>query len=183
MWGGVGRYGMVGTWKCGLGLTPTSLRVSGWPTWCTDSDGYPVYLPGDLRSFLAAPDAIGAWVAVEDAEIVGHVALHPGRVGAVMDLATKTTGIPASRFGVVARLLVCPAARRSGIGRSLLDHAAGCALHLGLTPILDVVDRHVPAIRLYESQGWIRLGQVTVTFGPGLSIDEFVFMGPGLERT
>ena len=68
-------------------------------------DGYPVYLPGDLRSFLAVPDAIGAWVADEDDEVVGHVALHPARAGAVMDLATEKTGVPASRFGVVARLL------------------------------------------------------------------------------
>ncbi len=146
-------------------------------------DGYPVYLPGDLRSFLAVPDAIGAWVADEDDEVVGHVALHPARAGAVMDLATEKTGIPASRFGVVARLLVNPAARRLGIGRSLLDRAAGHATHLGLRPVLDVVDRHVSAIRLYESQGWIRLGQVTVTFGRGVPINEFVFIGPRTETT
>ncbi len=146
-------------------------------------DGYPVYLPGDLRTFLAVPDAIAAWVAVEDAKVVGHVALHPGRSGAVLDLATEKIGIPASRFGVVARLLVGPDARRLGIGRSLLDRAAGHASELGLTPILDVVDRHVAAIRLYESNGWIRLGQVTVTFGRGVPIDEFVFIGPGFAAT
>ena len=146
-------------------------------------DGYPVYLPGDLRSFLAVPDAYAAWVAVEEDDVVGHVALHPGRAGAVLDLATEKTGIPASRFGVVARLLVSPDARRMGIGRSLLDFAAGYASRLGLKPILDVVDRHVAAIRLYESNGWIRLGQVTVTFGRGVPIEEFVFIGPGADTT
>ena len=142
------------------------------------NDGYPVYLPGDLRSFLAVPDALAAWVAVEDDEVVGHVALHPGREGAAMDLATAKTGIPASRFGVVARLLVSPGSRRAGIGRTLLDHAAGYAAQLGLRPMLDVVDRHVSAIRLYENRGWVRLGQVSVTFGRGVPIDEFVFIGP-----
>src|SRR5271154_1703567 len=69
------------------------------------NDGYPVYLAGDLRSFLVGQDAIGAGVAVNHGEIVGHVALHPGRAGAVTDLATEKTGMPASCFGVVARLL------------------------------------------------------------------------------
>jgi len=142
-------------------------------------DGYPVYLPGDLRSFLLVPDAIAAWVAVESDEVVGHVALRPGHTGAMMDLATEKTGIPMSRFGVVARLLVSPPARRSGIGRSLLDRAAGHAIARGLRPILDVVDSHVPAIRLYESLGWMCLGEITVTFGPGVTVDEFVFIAPG----
>ena len=39
-------------------------------------DGYPRYLPGDLRSFLASEDALASWVAVEGSELVGHVALH-----------------------------------------------------------------------------------------------------------
>lgn len=145
------------------------------------NDGYPVYLPGDPRSFLAEPEALAAWVAVKAGEVVGHVALHPGRRGAVTDLATEKTGIPASRFGVVARLLVLPDPRRSGIARALLDHAAGHACELGLRPILDVVDRHASAIRLYESQGWARLGQVTVTFGRGVTVNEFVFIGPAAD--
>jgi GNAT superfamily N-acetyltransferase len=147
------------------------------------NDGYPVSLTGDLRSFLVQADAIGAWVAVNDAEIVGHVALHPGRTGAVTDLVTEMTGMPASRFGVVARLLVSPQARRSGIGRALLDYAARAALQRGLRPILDVVDRHVSAIRLYESGGWVRLGQVTVTFDGSTPVNEFVFIGPAAETS
>lgn len=145
------------------------------------NDGYPVYLSGDLVSFLVEPDAIGAWVAVHDDEIVGHVALHPGRTGAVTDLATEKTGMPASCFGVVTRLLVSPRTRRSGIGRALLDHASGAAMQLGLRPILDVVDRHMSAIRLYESGGWVRLGQITVTFDGSTSVNEFVFIGPAAE--
>jgi hypothetical protein len=41
-----------------------------------EQDGYPHYLPGDLRDFLVLPDAYGAWVAERDGRIVGHVALR-----------------------------------------------------------------------------------------------------------
>ena len=145
------------------------------------NDGYPVYLPGDLRSFLAAPQARAAWVAVHGEEVVGHVALHTGSSRAVIDLAVEATGLPAARLGVVARLLVSPRVRRAGIGRSLLDVAAGHAARLGLQPVLDVVDRHEAAIRLYENSGWTCAGRVTVTFGRGLPIDELVFLGPGIH--
>jgi GNAT superfamily N-acetyltransferase len=145
-------------------------------------DGYPVYVPDDLLSFIAAPDAIAAWVAVEDNDVVGHVVLRPGTFGAVMDLAMKSTGLPAARLGVIARLLVSPNTRRLGIGQSLLHVAAGHAVELGLRPILDVVDRHEAAIKLYESSGWTRAGMVTVTFGPDVVINEFVFIGPELAR-
>ncbi len=145
-------------------------------------DGYPVYVPEDLLSFIAAPDALAAWVAVEDGEVVGHVVLRPGTFGAVIDLAMKKTGLPAARLGVVARLLVSPSARRLGIGRSLFEVAGSHAVQLGLRPILDVVDRHKAAIELYESSGWTRAGEVTVTFGPDVVINEFVFIGPELAR-
>ena len=143
------------------------------------NDGYPVYLPGDLRSFLVAPHALAAWVAVHGGEVVGHVALHTGSSRAVIDLAVEATGLPAPRLGVVARLLVSPGVRRAGIGRSLLGVAAGHAVQLGLRPILDVVDRHEAAIRLYENSGWTCAGRVTVSFGRGVPIDELVFLGPG----
>ena len=142
------------------------------------NDGYPVYLPGDLRSFLAMPGAIASWVAERGGEIAGHVALYSGSSEAVMALAEEATGLHASHFGVVARLLVAPAARRLGVGRSLLRAAEGHAAQLGLWPILDVVTHHEGAIRLYEECGWTCAGMVTATFGQGFSVDEFVYVGP-----
>jgi hypothetical protein len=60
----------------------------------------------------------------------------------------------------------------------LLDAAAGHAARLGLWPVLDVVTHHEGAIRLYDECGWVRVGMVTSTFGQGLSVDEFVYLGP-----
>jgi GNAT superfamily N-acetyltransferase len=142
------------------------------------NDNYPVYLPGDLRSFIFVPDPIGAWVAGRAGIVVGHVALHWRSSNAVMALAEEATGLPAARLAVVARLLVAPTERRAGIGRLLLGAAAGRAAQLGLWPILDVVAESEAPIRLYEKAGWTCVGKVTVTFGRSGPIDELVFLGP-----
>jgi GNAT superfamily N-acetyltransferase len=143
-----------------------------------ERDGYPHYLPGDLRDFLVMPDAYGAWVAAQDGRILGHVALRPRTAPGPMELASAATGHPASRLGVISRLLVAPAARREGVGRRLLEHSWRQAVSRGLWPVLDVAADLTGAIRLYESCGWVRAGAVTVTFRDGNSLDEYVYVGP-----
>ena len=140
-------------------------------------DGYPPYLPGDLRTFIGA-GAITAWVAETSGEIVGHVALNQGSSPAVMKLASDTTGEPSQHLGVVARLLVSPSARRKGLGRSLLRTAASNAVHRGLRPILDVATMFEGAIRLYEACGWHRAGMITVRLGDEFTLDEYVYLAP-----
>ncbi|MCU1353433.1 MAG: putative GCN5-related N-acetyltransferase, partial [Acidimicrobiales bacterium] len=139
-------------------------------------DDYPG-LPTDLRSFLVSPDALRVWVAEAHGEIVGHVALHSKSSDPVMALAGEATGRGAEGLGVVARLLVAPTARRSGLGRTLLHTAASEAIRQDRWPILDVVTYLQGAIALYEGCGWRRAGQVTVRFDVG-EIDEFVYIGP-----
>jgi ribosomal protein S18 acetylase RimI-like enzyme len=145
-----------------------------------ERDGYPHYLPGDLRDFLVTPDAYGTWVAERDRRIVGHVALRRRTAPAPMDLASAATGQPASRLGVISRLLVAPDARREGVGRRLLERGWREAVNRGLRPVLDVAVDLTGAIRLYESCGWVRAGAVTSTFRDGNSLDEYVYLGPPL---
>jgi len=141
-------------------------------------DGYPPYLPSDLRTFLASPDAHGAWVAERAGRIVGHVALHPHSTPPVLALASEALGLPVDRLGVVARLLVDPSTRRGGVGRALLDVASQDAVARGLWPVLDVATQLRGAIRLYESCGWTRAGQVRVPLGGGFWLDEVVYLAP-----
>ena len=139
-------------------------------------DGYPPYLPGDLRDFILSP-AIDAWVAEVDGRVAGHVALHERSTDAVMALASVATGRPVDHIAVVARLAVAPDHRRQGIGRALLHTAAETARVRGRWPVLDVVTRFAGAIALYEGCGWRRAGEVTLRLG-NEAFRELVFLGP-----
>lgn len=142
------------------------------------ADRYPAHVAGSLREFLASPDALAAWVAERDGEIVGHVALHRRSSDAVTALASRCLGQPADRLGVVARLFVDPAARGLGLGRLLLTTATQEALARELWPILDTLAAHDAAVRLYERCGWVRVGLVTTTLRDGFELEEIVFLGP-----
>jgi len=139
-------------------------------------DGYPQYLPADLRSFICSP-AIGAWVADVEGLVVGHVALHRRSSEPVMALAGAVTGQPTDRLAVVARLAVAPEVRRHGVGRALLAAAACAATERGLWPVLDVARNLAGAVSLYQNCGWKCVGEVTVQLG-AVSLEEFVFIGP-----
>ena len=141
------------------------------------ADGYPGAKLRDLTAFVASSDALAAWVAERDGVIAGHVALHPESLPVVMGKASDVLGVDASRLAAVARLIVDPAARRCGIGRALLEAAAGDARRRGLVPILDVVSAYAPAIALYERCGWRKLGEVRMVF-PDVELDSYVFVAP-----
>jgi GNAT superfamily N-acetyltransferase len=141
-----------------------------------EADGYPVHVPADMRKFLVAADEFTAWVAELDGEVVGHVALHARCSQASTDVVRRDLGLGPGDYGVVARLLVSPAARRQGIGRSLLDAARSEAASRRLVPVLEVVTWHVPAIRLYEAFGWRRVGRAAVQIPDRPPLDVFVYV-------
>jgi GNAT superfamily N-acetyltransferase len=142
------------------------------------SDGYPPYLPGELRAFLVRPEALGAWVAEVDGSIVGHVALHKTTGQEAMELASSLSGRARDGLGVVSRLLVAPAARGQGVGRGLLLTSAEHARSLGLAPMLDVATHFGHAIHLYETNGWTRIGEVSTQISDGSTLDEYVYLSP-----
>ena len=142
-------------------------------------DGYPPYMPDDdFAGFLNSNESIGAWVATVRQRPIGQVALHTGSSAEVMALACNSLGVSADTIAVVARLVVDPDYRRTGVAARLLDVAASSASDRGLLPILDVVDQFRPAIALYEREGWTRLGTVTVQLPDGTSISERVYTAP-----
>ena len=141
-------------------------------------DGYPKYLPSDLRSFIVDPDALVAWVAELDGMVVGHAALHSRSVQEVMNVALGATGLREDQVAVLARLLVSPSVRGMGIGRALLERATSAAAQLGRRAVLDVVEEHVAAIALYDRAGWTRVGQVEWKLPDGRPLREFVYVSP-----
>jgi GNAT superfamily N-acetyltransferase len=142
-----------------------------------ERDGYPAYVATGLRDFLVTSDALEVWVAEDDGQVIGHVALHGHTIPAVLDIASQAVGRPVSGLGVVARLLVDPEARQHGAGEALLEVATAKSWALGLWPILDVCSRFSAAIALYERQGWRRVGQVDLVFGD-VELEELVYVAP-----
>ena len=143
-----------------------------------ETDGYPPIRPRDLRTFLAGPDALGAWVAEHAGVVVGQVALHAESMPVVMETARRALGADGRDLAVVARLVVDPASRRLGAGRALLEAAAKAAWKLGRRPILDVVTSFEAANALYQSCGWTNLGDVEMAFRMGATIRSYVYLGP-----
>ena len=124
-----------------------------------EQDAYPVVWPADPADFVAPTDSLAAWVAEADAgEFLGQVRLRPPH-GPPAEVWTAGTNLPLDRLGVVARLFVAPPARRSGVGRRLLATAVQAAWNRDLVPVLDVLFCYDLARRLYEAEGWERLGQ------------------------
>jgi GNAT superfamily N-acetyltransferase len=138
-------------------------------------DDYPVYLPDDdLLRFLTVPTPLAAWVAEVAGRLVGHVATNSHSNQPVMDVI-RAAGIR-GEVGVVARLLVDPGMRRTGIATQLLEQARHSIASLGRSPVLDVVASS-PAVGLYRSAGWRELGTATFRV-PGQTISELVFASP-----
>ena len=119
------------------------------------ADGYPLRWPADPEAWLSPVDQVGAWVAEDTGELVGHILLSL--------VPDDDPLVPVLRWapGEVAevkRLFVVPAARRRRVGAALLDTAAAAAHALGRVPVLEVLAQDLAAIALYERLGWRRLG-------------------------
>lgn len=141
-------------------------------------DGYPPRYADDLTALFTRVEPVAAWVAVDADAVVGHVALHDATTGAAMALATEATALASDDLIVLARLLVTPDARGTGVGRGLIATAVAEAHSRGRRPYLDVAVTLDAAIRLYASLGWERIGTVTATFRDADPLDEHVYLSP-----
>jgi acetyltransferase len=112
--------------------------------------------PGEADTFwrsCVAPVAEGTrvlFVARDDAgEIIGTGQL---------DLAQRANG---RHRAEVMKMMTHSSARRNGVGRAIMRRLEEEARALGRTTLhLDTVDGNVAAERLYQSQGWIKIGGI-----------------------
>jgi GNAT superfamily N-acetyltransferase len=149
-------------------------------------DGYPRYWPARPAGFLRAQGETDAWVAVDEGgpagRVVGQVALHRAEGEPVVALAQDATGLPTDRLTVLARLLVHPDARGRGIGRALVRTATARAHETGRRAVLDVLQSTTGPARLYESEGWTRLGptslDLSALYGDVPPLQLWVYLSP-----
>lgn len=122
-----------------------------------ETDGYPSKWPADPAGFLTPVGLYGAWVAAPDGAVAAHGALCDSRdVAPAAAALAEAAGVPEDRLLTVARLFVVPAARRTGLGRAMLDHLVATATAAGARPVLDVVAAD-PAVGFYDRAGWHRV--------------------------
>ncbi|WP_343244709.1 GNAT family N-acetyltransferase [Streptomyces sp. SID11385] len=114
------------------------------------SDGYPVEGVADPVGWLRPEGLVGAWVAVVDGAVVGHVAV-----------------VEAGGPLVLVRLFVVREARRDGAGKALVRAAEAFARERGRGLELEVLGKDRAAMRLYERLGWRRGGDLVHEFGDG----------------
>ncbi|WP_392542185.1 GNAT family N-acetyltransferase [Oryzobacter telluris] len=122
--------------------------------------GYPVRwpLPFPAEEFVVRGSEVAAWVAVDGADVVGHVSLLDLAPGWDTDAWVAATGLPPGAMAAVGVLFVDPACTGRGVGSTLLAAAVGHARELGRTPVLDVVQETPRAVELYRRHGWQVVG-------------------------
>jgi len=126
-----------------------------------EDEGYPVRASAVHADWLASPHELGGWVAVDQARLLGHVALHPAR-GPALPLWSEGSGRDAEALAVVSRLFTDRTVR--GAGTQLLAHAAAEARHRGRVPVLEV-DVQSPALSFYLRRGWQQVDTVVQQWG------------------
>lgn len=142
------------------------------------SDGYPLYLPGDVPGFITPEYEVAAWVAEREGRIVGHVALHRAAVDPTLAVAQRVTALSAERLVVVSRLFTAPDLRRVGVGRALLQRATRHAKSHGQRAVLDVGQTLTAPAALYESEGWERVAALVLRLDEGAVLDLWVYVSP-----
>ncbi|MER6118446.1 GNAT family N-acetyltransferase [Streptomyces sp. NPDC001743] len=118
-----------------------------------EADRYPARWPADPGGWLTPDSMLGAWVAVEGPDVLGHVALTRTDEALAVD-----AGLPARELASVARLFVTASARRRGVAGALLAAVTKAAASRGLRAVLEVEDGGRAAMALYERAGWRRAG-------------------------
>nr|WSW70713.1 GNAT family N-acetyltransferase [Streptomyces sp. NBC_00995] len=118
-----------------------------------EADRYPAEWPADPGGWLTPDGMLGAWVAVEGPDVLGH-----GALTRTDDALAADVGRPPEELASVARLFATASARRRGVASGLLAAVATAAAAEGLWAVLEVEDGGKAAVALYERAGWRRAG-------------------------
>ena len=142
-----------------------------------ERDGYPVEGVADPVGWLESSHMLKAWVAVRGDRVVGHVSVAVGGGDDAERLWRKQFG-PHRDLGALGRLFVAPGARGERLGERLTRAAMEFAEESGLQLVLDVMEKDAAAIWLYESLGWVRIGQIEHTVPGRAPVPAYAYAAP-----
>lgn len=146
-------------------------------------DGYPANWPNHPARWLTDERTIGAWVADELGDLVGHVALIATDRDDAWPEWRDALGVSGDGLAVIRRLFVAPTWRRTGLATRLIDQAASRAADKELPLVLDVADHNHAAINFWEQHGWRRVGHAALPPGDeGRPLRLILFAAPGAGR-
>lgn len=116
-------------------------------------------LPVSTEAFLHADDALGAFVAEVEGDVVGHVCrTGPAHgfadAGRMNEACARAHGCAVEELSYVSSLFVALRGMRRGAGRALLAEIVADARRAGHRPCLEVLPHHAGARQLYLSTGW-----------------------------
>ncbi len=128
--------------------------------------GYPVEGVDDPVSWLTSDTLIGAWVAVAEGQVVGHVSLsQPRDTDDAARMFAERSGESPHAIAVLGRLFVATSGRGLGLGRRLTQIATVDARNRRRRAVLDVMLKDHAATSLYKALGWSSIGTFDHTYG------------------
>lgn len=142
------------------------------------TDGYPVEGTEDPKAWISSSKIIQAWVAENDGQVVGHVAIMSPQGEDAVALWQEQSGDNVSRIAILARLFVLHEVRDRSVGKRLMRAAMEYAHEHDMRLVLDVMIKDTAAIRLYERLGWHRIGDATHRYGDDQSIEAICYVAP-----
>lgn len=129
-------------------------------------DGYPMRWPVDPPSWLEVPGTLSAMVGELDGVVVAHGLIRRAGGTAAADSLALASGRSVDDIAMVSRLFVVPSARRHGVGGQLLAGLMQAAAQHDVVLGLDVVDKDLAAIAMYDRTGWRRVATVPCEWAP-----------------
>lgn len=149
-----------------------------------DNDGtYPRGPRSQISRWVDAKTWHGRWVAATDSGLHGHIGVACPIGDTSLPVWVDALGCDPESLGVICRLGVSPAQRRTGLGRRLVDLAVAAVLTEGRVPVLDVSSLNTAAVGLYRAVGFAVIAEFP-HLGPG-GVDQLTAMAltsPGSVR-
>ncbi|GMK54967.1 hypothetical protein CspeluHIS016_0200230 [Cutaneotrichosporon spelunceum] len=161
--------------------------------------GYPEIwpLPMPLPDFLQRDHEDGAWVALLNGSIVGHIATAcvvepsgpdgkgaPGRSGSTAGLGSAWAdayGCATERLRCIGTLFADAEYAGAGIGSALLRVATEDVVGRDLLPVLDCIKAKGHVVEFYKRRGWVVVAEQRAPWSPDERIDVVLMIQPVLK--